>query len=92
MLREAMRNELPDYVWNRKKMGFVLPFANWMRLTLRTEIEETFSNQRLVESLGLSPDALHAVWNGFLKGNIRWSHPWSLFVLLRWCDRYQVSI
>jgi asparagine synthase (glutamine-hydrolysing) len=92
ILREAMRNELPDYVWNRKKMGFVLPFANWMRLTFRTEIEETFSDQRLVRSLCLSPDALHAVWNGFLKGNIRWSHPWSLFVLLRWCYRYQVSI
>jgi asparagine synthase (glutamine-hydrolysing) len=92
MLREAMRGELPDYVWNRRKMGFVLPFDRWMRLKFRTEIEDTFGNQRLIQSVGLSSVALRAVWDGFLKGHIRWSHPWSLFVLLRWCDRYQVSI
>jgi hypothetical protein len=73
-------------------MGFVLPFDRWMRLKFRAEIEGTFDNQRLIQSVGLSPIALRAVWDGFLKGNIRWSHPWSLFVLLRWCDRYQVSI
>jgi len=91
MLREAMRGELPDYVWNRRKMGFVLPFERWMRLKFRTEIEETFNNEQLIQSVGIAPDALHSVWDGFLNGNIRWSHPWSLFVLLRWCDRYQVS-
>jgi asparagine synthase (glutamine-hydrolysing) len=92
MLREVMRGELPDYVWNRRKMGFVLPFTRWMRMSLRKTIEDTFRNQPLIQSVGLSQEAVLDVWNGFLRGQIRWSHPWSLFVLLLWCERYQVSI
>ena len=92
MLFEAMRGELPEYVWKRKKMGFVLPFERWMTSRFRDDIEGTFRNRCLVESVGLSPDALNNVWSTFLRGHIRWSHPWSLFVLLRWCDRYQVSM
>ena len=92
LLLDAMRGSIPDYVWNRRKMGFVLPFDRWMRSTLRHDVETTLTDRRLAAAVGLVPDALIHVWRRYLAGAIRWSKPWSLFVLLRWCERQQASI
>jgi asparagine synthase (glutamine-hydrolysing) len=92
LLLDAMRGSIPEYVWNRRKMGFVLPLDRWMRSVFRGPIEATFGDRRLARAIGLSPPALEEVWRRFLNGAARWSQPWSLFVLLRWCDRYGVSI
>jgi asparagine synthase (glutamine-hydrolysing) len=92
LLLESMRGAIPDYVWNRKKMGFVFPFDKWMRSALRHQVEETLTDKRLAEAVGLESKAVHQVWRRFLAGSVRWSQPWSLFVLLRWCERQRVSI
>jgi asparagine synthase (glutamine-hydrolysing) len=92
LLLNAMRGTIPEYVWNRRKMGFVLPFDRWMRSVFRGPIEATFGDRRLARAIGLSSPALEEVWRRFLNGAARWSQPWSLFVLLRWCDRYGVSL
>jgi len=92
LLLDALRGSIPEYVSHRPKMGFVLPFDRWMRSRFRPQIEETFGNHALAESIGLRPQAVQDVWQGFLKRSVRWSHPWSLFVLLLWCDRYGVSL
>jgi asparagine synthase (glutamine-hydrolysing) len=92
LLLEAMRGAIPDYVWNRRKMGFVLPFDNWMRSALRPQFEETLCDRQLAQAIGLLPSAVEQVWRGFLNGVVRWSKPWSLFVLMRWCERRKVSI
>lgn len=86
--------EVPDAVWNRPKMGFTLPFADWLRGEMRAEVESAFSDAAALEACGLRPDAAREVWNGFLRspGRSRWSHPWSLFVLARWCQRQGVTI
>lgn len=92
LLLDALRGNIPEYVSHRPKMGFVLPFDRWMRSRFRPQIEETFGNHALAESIGLRPQAVQEVWLGFLRRSVRWSHPWSLFVLLRWCERYGVSL
>jgi len=92
LLLDAMRGSIPAYVWNRRKMGFVLPFDRWMRSSLSDQVEETLCSKRLAEGAGLVPWSVEEVWRGFLKGNIRWSKPWSLFVLLKWCERLGVSV
>jgi asparagine synthase (glutamine-hydrolysing) len=91
-LLESMRGAIPAYVWDRPKMGFVFPFDRWMRSSLRDQVETTLDNSQLAESVGLRPKAVLAVWNSFLKGFVKFSKPWSLFVLLRWCERHGVSI
>jgi asparagine synthase (glutamine-hydrolysing) len=92
LLLDALRGNIPEYVSHRPKMGFVLPFDRWMRSRFRPQIEETFGNRELAESIGLRPEAVQEVWQGFLKRSVRWSHPWSLFVLMRWCERHGVSL
>jgi asparagine synthase (glutamine-hydrolysing) len=92
LLLDAMRGAIPAYVWRRRKLGFVLPFDRWMRSTLRPTIEETLANRQLAEAVGLSLPALHQTWRRFLEGTVRWSQPWSLFVLMRWCEQQRASI
>jgi asparagine synthase (glutamine-hydrolysing) len=92
LLLDAMRGTVPRYVWKRRKMGFVFPFERWMRSTLREQVEETLGNAVLAEAVGLAPAAVQMVWQRFLEGAVRWSQPWSLFVLLRWCERHRASI
>ncbi len=87
-----MRGTIPDYVWNRKKMGFALPFERWMRSALRGQMEETLCSRELAERTGLVPESVEHVWRSFLKGAVRWSKPWSLFALLKWSERQGASI
>jgi len=91
-LLETMKGAIPPYVWNRRKMGFVLPFDRWMRSTLHDQVQEILCNRELAKSVGLDPEAILEVWHRFLSGAMRWSKPWSLFVLMRWCDRQRASI
>lgn len=94
VLLDALGGRLPESVWRRKKMGFTLPFEEWMVGRLNAEISATFSDDALLESCGLSPSAVRGIWNEFLLNSQRWrwSRPWSLFVFAKWCKQHGVTI
>jgi asparagine synthase (glutamine-hydrolysing) len=92
LLLDAMRGAIPAYVWRRKKMGFVFPLDRWMRSILAPEIRETFSNRRLTLAAGLKASVVEDVWTRFQSSQVKASQPWSLFVLLRWCEQHRVSL
>jgi asparagine synthase (glutamine-hydrolysing) len=84
-LRQAFARALPEEVFSRKKMGFTLPFALWLKGPLRQQVEET-----LARGCGplWNPAAVEAVWSAFLRGQAGWSRPWALYVLTRWAARH----
>lgn len=87
LLIESMKSLLPDNVWQRKKMGFGIPFDMWMRGALREEIETVLlSPMQQLEGL-VSQQAVANVWNDFLSGRVSWSRPWSLYVLKSWINK-----
>lgn len=76
LLIDAMGDLLPPETWNRKKMGFTLPWKIWMNHELRTFCEENIAFleqwnllnvgylQKLSQSLESDQnDAWHKVWN-----------------------------
>ena len=84
-LREAFEEALPREVFSRRKHGFVLPFAVWLKGPLRAEVERTLSG----DGGGLwEPAAAWQVWEDFLAGRQTWSRPWSLYVLARWVAQH----
>ncbi len=92
LLRAAMRGSVPESVWKRRKMGFVLPFDRWLRsVSLGSQVEEVLRDGRVAAQVGLRGAAVSSVWTSFLQGEMRWSKPWSLYVLLGWCERHGVS-
>jgi len=91
LLVEALQLALPDEIVHRPKRGFTLPFENWMRQELRSEIEPVLNAERVdIGPLGglLNGNEVARVWQGFLSRKTSWSRPWSLYVLQRWCERH----
>jgi len=94
LLQDAIGDLLPPEIMNRPKMGFTLPFQDWMQSRLRDEIETSFRDDQQFESIGLRPDGVREVWRQFLRRpeSIGWSRPWALYVLSRWCQQHQVTL
>lgn len=86
LLVEAAGAQLPSEVKARRKHGFALPLAEWMRGPLRTEVEETLaSSDPQLEEI-ISRDASIEIWDDFLGTGHRWVRAWALFALSRWVE------
>lgn len=78
---DAVRDLIPEHVYNRKKTGFEMPFASWMRGPLKGVMKEAFSSdlaKKLYTRRYIS-SALASLENG---NTIR--DYWSDLVLIRW--------
>lgn len=94
LLQDALGDLLPPEITNRPKMGFTLPFEDWMQSRLRDEIEATFDDEHRFESMGFRPGAAREVWQRFQRAprSVGWSRPWALYVLSKWCAQHQVTL
>jgi asparagine synthase (glutamine-hydrolysing) len=95
LLADAAADLLPPQVCSRKKGGFVLPFADWMRRPLRNEVEEKLLDEHyggLVADL-LDSEAVATTWRSYCGGTSTWHRPWALYVLKAWGEghRHQTS-
>ena len=88
-LAAAVSDLLPPGLGQRRKQGFSLPFAVWMRRELRPFLEETFSDSSLAQSGLFDRDPVQKFWRGFLAGDDTrgWSRVWSLAVLVAFTNR-----
>ena len=94
LLVDALDGSLPEEIVHRRKRGFTLPFEHWMRQELRKEVEPVLQAKRINDGpLGkmLNGSKVELVWQDFLRGNLSWTRPWSLYLLQRWCEVYSVS-
>ncbi len=86
LLVQALGHRLPPEVVNRPKMGFSLPWAQWLRGELRP-----FAQQRIdaLSDRGIfQADTLQQYWKWFLqdKKDVLWSHIWLFVVLEHWIE------
>lgn len=87
-LVRSLRGALPEKIFQRPKMGFVLPFDCWLRGYLRQEIEETLLSEDRILGQILNNRSVLDIWNGFLIHKVSWQRPWALYVLKRWVNSY----
>jgi asparagine synthase (glutamine-hydrolysing) len=70
LLIKAFGNKLPKEIWDRPKMGFAIPFGDWLK------------NSDAVKSLSASKNnSIQKACNDFMKGDLHWSKIMSLVVL-----------
>ena len=86
LLVDSLKLKLPDTVVNRKKMGFTLPFNDWMKGEMRSEIETVLLSPSDKLSAFISDEGVRKIWINFLENRCSWSRPWSLYVLKKWID------
>lgn len=91
LLTDAMEGFIPRSVIDRPKMGFTLPWKEWMTGPLRGFAEERI--QGLQERELFRPEGIRWLWRAFLKGDPRvsWSRIWYLIVLEDWLEKNDVE-
>lgn len=94
LLRELALDGLDAAIFDRPKSGFVLPIDMWCRQSLRQRVGDTLRDRAACERVGLNPDTVARLWQAFEQNapGLYWSRLWSLFVLLWWCERYELSL
>lgn len=91
LLVDAMGDILPDDIVNRPKMGFVLPWKDWLKNELRDFCEKNiveFSKRDF-----LNREAVLLIWNRFLSNDprITWARVWHMVVLNNWMNTNQIE-
>jgi asparagine synthase (glutamine-hydrolysing) len=91
LLVDALGDLLPENIVNRPKMGFTLPWKDWLKNDLKDFCEDNivqFSKRSFVNR-----EAVLLIWNRFLSNDpkITWSRVWHLVVLNHWINSHQIE-
>lgn len=88
LLTAALADVLPPEVIKRRKQGFEMPVAAWMRGPLRPALDEVFST-RALEQRGLFNAAeAQRLYQNFLQGEGPYMRVWSLAALELWLRKF----
>jgi asparagine synthase (glutamine-hydrolysing) len=72
LMIDSFKDILPEEIWNRRKMGFSFPFAQWMK-----------SNDAVQQLSGSSNKHVRNTVKGFMEGKVHWSKVMVLLMLNR---------
>jgi asparagine synthase (glutamine-hydrolysing) len=91
LLVAAMGDLLPREVVDRPKMGFTLPWADWMRGALATFCAERLNE--LPKRAPIDASTIQDLWHRFQAKDprITWSRIWYLVVLADWLERNAIE-
>jgi len=89
LLAAAMGDDVPRPIVGRTKMGFTLPWEQWLRGALCDELESVLADLAGDPSAPIAPVAGASLWEAFKAGRagVTWSRVWSLYVLRKWWQR-----
>jgi asparagine synthase (glutamine-hydrolysing) len=90
VLKEAFSEMLSDDILYRKKMGFSVPLAQWLRTELREFADAVFQ----LDSVGLSDifrmERVRDLWQAHLSGDSRFTQElWTMLMFAVWVRRYE---
>lgn len=91
LLIDSLGGLLPSDIINRPKMGFTLPWAQWVKNELRSFCETNM--QALSKRDFVNEKAVLDLWQQFLSDNkkVTWSRIWHLVVLENWLTKNNIN-
>jgi asparagine synthase (glutamine-hydrolysing) len=88
-LRLAFRDDLPREILDRRKSGFSLPVARWLREDLRGLLDDTLSPARLGRDGLFEPAVVADLQREHYTRKRDWSSVlWALLMFHLWADHY----
>jgi len=92
LLTDSLSGLLPQEIIHRPKMGFTLPWEQWMRQELNafcTEKIIALSKMPFVHEQGILN-----IWNNFEKNKsgVNWGRVWHLVALMDWITQNEISV
>ena len=92
VLRQLMRDRLPDEILTRKKVGFGVPLNQWLRESQRDLVIDYLSPARLRAQNILDPDPVTAIVEDHLSGRADRGHQiWLMLLFQLWHERWASS-
>ncbi len=91
LFTKAMGDLLPKEIINRKKMGFVFPWKDWMKNELFLFCDEKIND--LSERSIFNKEAVLKLWNSFIKNDktVTWTMLWHLVSLEVWMQTHRIE-
>lgn len=91
LLVDSFAELLPKEIVERPKMGFVLPWAEWMKSDLKLFCEERLDLLKQHEAF--SAPGINSLWSSFLNDSkmVTWSRVWPLVALSDWMQKNGVE-
>ncbi|MFM1803560.1 MAG: hypothetical protein RL136_439 [Planctomycetota bacterium] len=90
ILRRVLERRVPRSLFERPKMGFGVPLAEWLRGPLRGWAEDLLDPARLRQAGYLDADAVRAIWSRTLDPRMGSNgyEAWNLLMFESWRDRW----
>lgn len=89
LLRRAMQNILPEQILHRPKLGFNIPYKNWLRNELRDLLLDALNPARLRQQGLFEPTYVETLVREHLTSQQDHAHQlWQLLMFQLWAERY----
>tara|TARA_A100001388_G_C28772290_1_gene504689 strand:- start:1436 stop:3400 length:1965 start_codon:yes stop_codon:yes gene_type:complete len=82
ILRKILEKKLPKKLINRKKVGFSVPIAKWLKGPLRNWADNLLMEEDLYDNSYLNKNKIEKIWQDHL--NSRYDHSLRLWTILMW--------
>lgn len=83
--RQVLRQYIPSSLFERPKMGFAIPLAQWLRCDLREWAAELLCERRLRQQAVFDESKVTALWNSHQTGKADWSFQlWGVLMFQAW--------
>lgn len=88
ILRQILNKYLPKDLFDRNKMGFVIPIDSWLKGPLRVWAQDKLSQENLKKFEMLDYRVINKAWNEHLKGKSNFQYPlWNVLMFLEWYEK-----
>ena len=91
VLRKALEPRIPKEILQRRKAGFPVPYAHWMRHELRDYVHDNLLASRSFSSQYLHKKPIEMLLEGFDKGEPHSAEIFSLLTLNLWYEHFYRS-
>jgi len=89
ILKEAFKQDLPDDILYRRKMGFSVPLAQWLRAEIKDLAENVIFNSKGGLSDYFNMQYIHDLWNQHqTESNDNATVIWSMLMFQMWWNTY----
>ncbi len=93
LLKKALRKRLPEEILYRKKRGFLIPSALWLKQTLKPLVEEMFDEGRLRRQGIFNPSAISRLVFEHSNGIVdHRKELWTLLIFQLWYENNSCNI